>query len=152
MSYELVEEAEDLISEFLEAIEDFQDAELDEVTEADPWSAAFVIHHMADAELHFASRIINAITKNGPKIVTWDEEEFPDLTRYESRDPSASVMAIEGCDAYVSDILRQQPESVFARMSLHPDAGEMTIKDIVEKMISHRKAHLGQLRSILAAL
>lgn len=152
MSYELIEIAEDLVAEILEAVEEYEDVELEEVTEADPWSAAFVIHHIADAELHFVTRILSAITLNSPAIQTWDEEAFPELTNYISRDVSASIMTIEGCDAYLSDLLRNQPESVFSRKVIHPERGEQSVKDLLDKIIDHRTSHLAQLRSILAAL
>lgn len=152
MSYELIEEAEDLISEFLEAVEDYDDTELEEVTEADPWSAALVIHHMADAELHLAIRIMNALTLDRPSIITWDEELHVDQLNYQSRDVSASVMAIEGCDALIADVLRNQPEGAFSRITVHPTDGEITVTDLIKKLISHRTAHLNQIRSILAAL
>ena len=152
MSYELIEEAEDLIAEILEAVEDYEDAELEEVTSADPWSAAWIIHHLADAELHLTIRIVNALTLDKPNIITWDEETYPDILNYTSRDISASVMAIEGCDAYLSDVLRNQAEGNFSRKTIHPYDGEKTVTDLLKKLIDHRTAHLAQLRSVLAAL
>ena len=152
MSYELIEEAEDLVSEILEAVEDYEDVELEEITQADPWSAAWIIHHIADAEMHLTIRILNALTLDNPRIITWDEEEFPQVLNYTSRDVSASVMAIEGCDAYISDILRNQAEGNFSRTTQHPTDGEKTATDLLNKLIDHRKAHLAQLRSVLAAL
>ena len=89
---------------------------------------------------------------NNPKIITWDEEQFPEILNYKSRDVSASVMAIEGCDAYLSDILRNQAEGNFSRTTQHPTDGERTVTDLLNKLIDHRKAHLAQLRSVLAAL
>jgi len=152
MSYELIEEAEDLVSEILEAVEDYEDAELEIITQVDPWSAAWVIHHLADAELHLTMRIINALTLDTPKIITWDEEQYPNILNYNNRDVSASVMAIEGCDAYLSDVLRNQAEGNFSRKTIHPSDGERTVADLMQKLIDHRSAHLGQLRSILASL
>ena len=38
------------------------------------WSAAFVIHHIADAEIQFGVRYANALCEDNPTIVPFDEE------------------------------------------------------------------------------
>ena len=46
------------------------------------WSAAYVVHHMADAELHFASRYLHAIGDVTPNVVPFDEEAYPERVQY----------------------------------------------------------------------
>ena len=36
------------------------------------WSAAYVVHHVADGELHFASRYLHAIGDISPSIQPFD--------------------------------------------------------------------------------
>ena len=50
------------------------------------WSPAFVMHHVADAEMHFAIRYFNALTIDSPQIIPFEEDAYPSVLNYEGRD------------------------------------------------------------------
>ena len=63
------------------------------------WSAAYVVHHMADGELHFASRYLHAIGDENPNIQPFDEESYPERVNYALRKVKTSLAAIAGVRA-----------------------------------------------------
>ena len=119
---------------------------------AGEWSAAFVLHHMADGELHFATRFLNNLAENNPDIFPFNEDIYPDRINYAKRDPLASLAAIEGVHQVISDVLTNIPDQDWKRTSVHIERGQMTLTDIVETVSGHSKAHEGQLKSIIGAL
>ena len=116
------------------------------------WSPAFVLHHMADAELHFATRYLFNIADEKPTIVPFNEDVYPERVNYSGRDPQASLAAIEGVSQMVIDILTVIPGEDWSRTSIHIEKGPVTLTQIVELASGHAKAHANQLREILGAL
>jgi hypothetical protein len=87
-----------------------------------------------------------------PAIAPFDEEVYPTSLKYEKRDVTKSLAAIEGISAAVVNLLSNADQSAWNRIAIHPEAGEMTVSNILEKVISHYRAHLNQLKEIVEAL
>lgn len=116
------------------------------------WSAAYVLHHMCDGEMHFATRYITNLAETTPNIVLFNEDVYPDRLQYEKRDSSASIAGIEGIQMAITNILGAIPESDWSRTSMHPEGGLMTLTDLLKKDTSHNKSHTEQLQGIIDAL
>ena len=149
----------DLLAEFIKNGADFialaesiNSADLAKSPIAGEWSAAFVIHHLCDGDLHFATRYLNNLAENNPEIFPFNEDIYPDRINYSKRDPSASLAAISGIHLATSNILSTIPESDWLRTSVHAERGVITLKDMVSIAAGHSKAHAGQLKEIIAAL
>ena len=63
------------------------------------WSAAFVIHHIADAEIQFGVRYANALCEDNPAIVPFDEEKFPTGLQYGQRSVAVSLDSLAASHA-----------------------------------------------------
>ena len=116
------------------------------------WSAAYVLHHMCDGEMHFATRYITNLAETTPNIVLFNEDVYPVRVQYEKRDAFASIAAIEGIQLATANILGAIPESDWSRTSVHPERGLITLKDLVALATGHSKSHAGQLQGIIDAL
>ena len=110
------------------------------------WSPAYVIHHMADSDAHFAVRFLNILSTDNPAIVPFDEEAFPTTLGYAKRDVSTSIAAIEASSAYLVDLFNSVPDSVWSRTGVHAVRGEMTASALMELTLGHRTGHLEQLK------
>jgi hypothetical protein len=119
---------------------------------AGDWSAAYVLHHMCDGEMHFATRYITNLSETTPNIVLFNEDLYPDRLQYKKRDPSASMAAIEGIQIAIVNILGAIPEGDWSRTSMHPEGGLMTLADLLKKDTGHNKSHAQQLADIRNAL
>lgn len=111
------------------------------------WSASFVIHHIADAELQFGVRYANALAEENPAIVPFDEEKFPDALKYQNRSVEISIQALSSLHELNYEILKSASDSDWVRTSIHPQRGSVTLFDIVSLSANHIEGHIAQLKS-----
>ena len=154
-----IKSSQDLLAEFIKngkelisIAKSISHQNLNKVPIAGEWSAAYVLHHMCDGEMHFATRYLTNLADANPSIVLFNEDVYPDRVQYEKRDASASLAAIEGIQLATANILGAIPESDWSRTSVHPERGLITLKDLVALAKGHSKSHAGQLQGIIDAL
>jgi uncharacterized damage-inducible protein DinB len=156
---ETIKSSRDLLAEFIKNGKEFtslaKSIPLDQLKElpiAGEWSAAYVLHHMCDGELHYATRFLNNLAEDTPNIFPFNEDIYPERLSYENRDALASLAAIEGIQVVTANILSAIPESGWSRTSKHEDRGLLTLAQLVETASGHRKSHAGQLQELINAL
>ena len=156
---ESIKNSRDLLAEFIKHGKEFTSlaksiatSDLTKEPIAGEWSAAFVLHHMCDGELHFATRYLNNLAEESPKIFPFNEDIYPSRLNYAKRDAQASLAAIEGVQIATANILSTIPEIDWSRTSVHEERGLMTLADLVELASGHNKSHAGQLQGIIDAL
>ena len=152
MSNELLSEYTKTVNEFLAEVDGIEPGDLLKSPKAGEWSVGFVIHHMADSEVHFTSRFLNALAEDKPKIMPFNEEVYPDKLNYAARDVAASKAVIASLSIFLTSLLMGIKPNEWNRISNHPENGEMTLIDLLTKVISHYKAHIGQIQTIKSAL
>jgi len=111
------------------------------------WSAAFVIHHIADAEIQFGVRYANALAEENPTIVPFDEEKFPTGLQYEKRSVSVSLDSLAASHAMNYEILKNASAADWGRLSTHPQRGPVTLLQLVTLSANHIESHIAQLKS-----
>ena len=112
------------------------------------WTAAQVVHHMADSHMNAYIRTRFAIAEDNFTVKPYDENrwaQFPDAT---SIDVTASVQVLQGLHARWTTLLRTLTPSDFQRALLHPERGPMTIDTLVQLYAWHGKHHAGHLRIV----
>ena len=151
--------SQDLLAEFIENGREFislaksiSTGDMNKTPIAGEWSAAYVLHHMCDGEMHFATRYLNNLAETSPNIFPFNEDIYPDRLQYSKRDALASLAAIEGIQIANANILGSIPESDWSRTSIHQERGIMTLAELVELASGHTKSHLGQLKDLRNAL
>ncbi len=154
-----IKSSQDLLAEFIKNGKEFisiaksiAPQDLEKAPIAGVWSAAYVLHHMCDGEMHFATRYITNLAETTPNIVPFNEDVYSDRLQYAKRDALASLAAIEGIQLAVANILAAIPESDWSRTSMHPESGLLTLKDLFAMDTRHSKSHAGQLQEIINAL
>lgn len=130
-----VEEAERISDQALQQSKDGQ------------WSAAFVIHHIADAEIQFGVRYANALCEDNPMIVPFDEEKFPVGLQYGKRSAAVSLQSLAASHAMNYEILKNASDADWTRVSTHPDRGEVTLLQLVTLSAKHIESHIAQLKN-----
>jgi uncharacterized damage-inducible protein DinB len=152
MSNELLTEYTKSVNDFLAEVDGTAPGDLLKSPTAGEWSVGFVVHHMADSEVHFASRFLNALAEHKPNIIPFNEEVYPNNLNYSARDVSASKAVVASLSIFITSLLLGINASDWNRISIHPELGEMTLVDLLTKVISHYNAHTDQIREIKAAL
>lgn len=77
--------------EFAEVASSISVADLNKPMPGGEWPPAYVIHHMVDAELHFATRYLHILAADKPTIINFNEEAYPDRTHYSLRSAADSI-------------------------------------------------------------
>ena len=126
--------------------------DLSRIAKEGEWSAAFVIHHMADADMHFATRFLHILTVDKPAIVPFDEDVYPDRLKYSARDAHDSLASILGLHKVIGNILSLVDDSDWKRVGIHSEKGEVTLADVLTLASNHTKSHIGQLQEIISNL
>ena len=154
-----VKSSQDLLAEFIKngkelisLAKSISPRDMKKVPIAGEWSAAYVVHHMCDGEMHFATRYLTNLADATPNIVLFNEDVYPVRVQYEKRDAFASIAAIEGIQLATANILGAIPESDWSRTSMHPERGLIALKDLVALATGHSKSHAEQLQGIIDAL
>lgn len=111
------------------------------------WSAAFVIHHIADAEIQFGVRYANALCEENPTIVPFDEEKFPTGLQYSKRSVSVSLESFAASHAMNYEILKNASDADWQRISTHPQRGPVTLLQLVTLSANHIESHIAQLKN-----
>ena len=110
------------------------------------WSAAFVIHHIADAEIQFGVRYANALAEENPTIVPFDEEKFPNGLQYAKRSVATSLQSLAASHAMNYEILKNASDADWGRISTHPQRGAVTLLQLVTLSANHIEGHIDQLK------
>ena len=111
------------------------------------WSAAFVIHHIADAEIQFGVRYSNALCEDNPAIVPFDEEKFPIGLQYDKRSVAVSLDSLAASHAMNYEILKNASDVDWSRVSTHPQRGAVTLLQLVTLSANHIQGHIDQLKN-----
>jgi hypothetical protein len=111
------------------------------------WSAAFVIHHIADAEIQFGVRYANALCEDNPTIFPFDEEKFPTGLQYDNRSVAVSLQSLAASHAMNYEILKNASEADWNRISTHPQRGAVTLLQLVTLSANHIAGHIDQLKN-----
>ena len=113
------------------------------------WSAAFVMHHVADAELHFAIRYFNALTIDRPPLIPFAEDLYPTVLNYEGRDWVNSLAQIESIGKLVQTVLSPLSSQQWERLSVHFESGDVSVSSLLAKASTHMAAHTEQLKGLM---
>ncbi|MEK6647795.1 MAG: DinB family protein [Actinomycetota bacterium] len=127
-------------------------SEMDRSPISGQWSPAFIIHHLSDAELHFATRFLRILTEDKPAIQPFDEDVYPSRLNYSQRDPQLSLRSFEAVNKTMADLLSQIPEVDWERQGVHAERGEFPLIAGVKTSRNHVQAHIEQLEQVLQAL
>lgn len=138
-------------NEFLDAIALFPDRARNTAPEGE-WSAAYIVHHVADGELHFAARYFFTLGSDNPTMTYFEEERYPEALHYEGRSITKSLAAIVGIRSMVLEILTSVDEAAWSRTTTTIDGDTYTLADLVAKADGHLTSHAEQLTALHAQI
>ncbi len=95
------------------------------------WSAAEVIHHMADAELAWSMIYRRLLTERSPAIAAWDERGYSEKLRYLDRPLLHAVGTVTALRHANVDLFVALKPAQWRRTAIHPDQGPMTMRELV---------------------
>lgn len=113
------------------------------------WSAAYVVHHVADGELHFAARYLHTLGSDNPTMVFFEEERYPEALFYAKRSVAKSLASIVGIRGMVLEALSEVADDDWDRITTATNGEVFTLRQLVDKADGHLHAHTEQLRGLV---
>jgi len=149
MTHEVITAYQDSGNRFVSIARASNDAAMAKVPAVNEWNGAFIVHHMADFEIHFAHRILRLLTEENPEIAGYSEDPYPVNLNYAARDWKTSVQLIEATRKTITDVLSRIDEASLSRPGVHSERGAIKLQDIVKSAANHINAHADQLEAAL---
>ncbi len=122
--------------------------EEDYVTAPGKWSIRQIIAHLADTEIVMAHRMRQVIAEENPTIVAFDQDAWARNLEYSRRKPKQSLETFRRVRAENHELLKDLPESAFARAGNHTERGPVTLLQILEGAANHAESHARQMQEI----
>ncbi len=112
------------------------------------WTAAQVVHHLADSHMNAYIRTRFALVEDNFTVQPYDENRWAQFPDAGDADVTTSLSILDGLHARWVTLLRTLGPDDFARKLHHPERGPMTIDTLTQLYAWHGKHHAGHLRIV----
>ena len=109
------------------------------------WSAAEIVHHLADSETTSALRLRRLLVEDHPLIQAYDQDEYAAKLHYAERDIAPSLEAFRSARATTAQLLDLMTEDDWHREGTHSESGSYSMEDWLRIYAAHAHNHAGQI-------
>ena len=148
---ELIEKIRELPARLRERVSGLTDAQLTTHFQADEWTVAQNVHHLADSHMNSFIRMRLILTEDHPTLKPYDQDLWAELADSGTTAIEESLGLLDGLHARWVRLFESLDEAAWRRSGLHPESGEMTIEDILRIYAVHGQGHIDQISRALAA-
>jgi len=131
------------------AVKGLNAAQLDTPYREGGWTVRQVVHHVPDSHLNAYVRLKLALTEEKPTIKPYDEAAWAELADSKNVPIEVSQVLLDSVHARWDSLWRSMKPEHFARVFVHPEAGERTVDWLLflyEWHGRHHTAHITELR------
>ena len=153
------EERQELISKYqagydevVESLEGFPREALTAHPIPGKWSAAEIVHHLADSETTSGIRLRLLLCEDNPTIHGYDQELFATRLRYNERELGPALEAFRSTRANTSQLFPSMTEEDWRRAGTHTESGRYSVEDWLVIYAAHAHNHASQIRRLKEAL
>ena len=134
------------------ALDGFPAAEL--TTRAFPgkWSAAEIVHHLADSETQSGTRLRKLLAEAHPVIQSYDQEQWAKTLFYQQRPIEPSLQAFRYARETTAQLFEHMSEADWRKLGWHSEAGSYHSERWLEIYADHAHGHAEQIQRLKAAL
>jgi hypothetical protein len=121
---------------------------------AGKWSAAEIVHHLADSETTSALRLRRLLVEDHPLIQGYDQDEYAAKLNYNRREVPPALEAFRAARGTTGQLLDLMSEEDWRREGTHSESGSYTTEDWLRIYAAHAHNHaaqIGRLREALAS-
>lgn len=127
------------------AIHGLTDTQLDTPYRPEGWTLRQLTHHIADTNVIMYIRFRMALTVDRPLVPAFDENRWAELPDAKAGDIETSITLLRGLHARWVALLRTLTDTDYARLLVHPEAGEMTLDRVLGSYTFHSRHHIAQI-------
>lgn len=148
----LVERYKAGFGEVERALDGFPEASLTAHPIAGKWSAAEIVHHLADSEMQSAIRLRRLLAEPHPVIEGYDQDAWAARLRYQQRPLAPSLAAFRAARESTVRLLETMSEEEWRHLGWHTESGSYHAERWLEIYAAHAHGHAGQIRRLREAL
>jgi hypothetical protein len=119
---------------------------------AGQWSAAEVVHHLADSEMNSAIRLRKLVCEDGAQLQGYDQDHYAARLRYNERPLEPAMLAFQAARATSLQVINGLVEEDWSRAGTHSEHGAYTLEDWLRIYAAHAHQHADQIRRIAREL
>ena len=116
------------------------------------WSAAEIVHHLADSETTSALRLRRLLVEDHPLIQGYDQEAYAARLNYNNRETAPALDALRGARATTAQLFEFMSDQDWQREGTHSESGSYSAEDWLAIYAAHAHNHAAQIRRLREAL
>ena len=116
------------------------------------WSAAEIVHHLADSEGTSALRLRKLLAEAHPVIQGYDQELYAVKLRYNEREIAPALEAFRAARDTTAQLLPAMSDADWAREGWHSESGRYSAETWLRIYAVHAHDHAAQIRRLKDAL
>jgi DinB superfamily len=148
----LIAQYKDGYSEVLRHLNDFPEDSLTAHPIPGKWSAAEIVHHLADSETTSGLRLRRLLVEDHPLIQGYDQDEYAAKLHYNKRDINPSLEAFRSARASTAQLVDLMTEQDWQREGTHSESGAYSVQDWLRIYAAHAHNHAAQIGRLREAL
>jgi hypothetical protein len=113
------------------------------------WTAAQLVHHVADSNVNGYIRMKAAATMEHPRLMPFDQDAWassPDATHPGVEE---SLLMLRGLHQRWTDLLDSLPDDAWVRTAHHPEVGMISLDDLLVHFAEHGEEHVADIRALV---
>lgn len=154
-----VEERQKLIAQYkggydevVKALEGFPAELLAAHPIPDKWSAAEIVHHLADSETASGLRLRRLLVEDHPLIQGYDQDAYAARLNYNEREITPSLEAFRYARETAAQLFEFMSDADWHKEGTHSESGSYSSADWLKIYAAHAHNHAAQIRRLREAL
>jgi DinB family protein len=154
-----VEERQKLIAQYkggydevVKALEGFPTELLTAHPIPDKWSAAEIVHHLADSETASGLRLRRLLVEDHPLIQGYDQDAYAARLNYNEREITPSLEAFRYARETAAQLFEFMSDADWHKEGTHSESGSYSSEDWLKIYAAHAHNHAAQIRRLGEAL
>jgi len=149
---QLIATYKDGYNEVAAALEGFPQDSLTAHPIAGKWSAAEIVHHLADSETTSGLRLRRLLVEDHPLIQGYDQDAYAAALNYNRREIAPSLEAFRAARATAAQLFEFMADEDWLREGTHSESGSYGAEDWLKIYAAHAHNHAAQIRRLKEAL
>jgi hypothetical protein len=116
------------------------------------WSAAEIVHHLADSETTSGLRLRRLIAEDRPLIQGYDQDDYAARLKYNLREMAPSLEAFRYARETTAQLFEFMNDDDWRREGTHSESGSYTAEDWLKIYAAHGHNHAAQIQRLKEAL
>ena len=116
------------------------------------WSAAEIVHHLADSETTSGLRLRRLLVEDHPLIQGYDQDAYAERLNYNNRDITPALDAFRCARATTAQLFDSMSIEDWQREGTHSESGSYSAEDWLTIYAAHARNHAAQIRRLREAL